>query len=302
MTLPAELTVVTEPAADYLNQKQRLDYQSEREDCLSWLLTFGKSPKRGDGYALGTVKPRAYRMDQFYRWVWEQENGYTSHISHEHADAWMRHLAQADYSNTHKTNCQKAAKMLFKWRAHERGEDAWDPSIRFSDNTATSPKDYLTRDERTQIRDAALEYGSIPNYSNVSPTERDRWEQYLAQRFEIPRSELTREDWERANSFKIPSLVWTSLDTGLRPVEVKRASVEWIDTENAVLRIPRQDSAKSRDNWIVSIRDRTATFLERWLSEREHYTKYDEQETVWLTREGNPYSSHSLRYTVGQRH
>jgi len=300
MSLPDSITVVTEPAEEYLNPKQLLDYQTEREECLSWLLAFGKNPDKGEGYALGTVKPRAYRMDMFYRWVWKEEGGYTVHITPDHADAWMRHLAQADYSSTHKTNCQKSVKMLFKWWRHERGGGEWDPEITFSDSSGTNPKDYLTREERTQVRNASLEYGTIPEYSNVTPAERDRWKQYLAQRFEKPISDITIDDWERANSWKVPSLVWVSLDAGLRPVEVKRASLDWIDTDNCVLRIPRQDSAKSRDNWVASLRERTAQFLDRWQVERDNYDKYDGTDTVWLTREGNPYTSQSLRYLLHQ--
>lgn len=162
MSLPDSITVVTEPAAEFLNQKQLIDYRSERKECLSWLLAFGKEPQKGEGYALGTVEPRAYRMDQFYRWIWQQEGGYTAHLSTEYADSWMRHLAQSDYSSTHKTNCQKAVKMLFTWWTHERGGAEWDPDIRFTDTDSSKPKDYLTREERPKIRNAALKYGSIP--------------------------------------------------------------------------------------------------------------------------------------------
>lgn len=298
MSLPGSVTVVTEPAAEYLNPKQLVDYRSEREDCLSWLLAFGKNPEKGQGYALGTVKPRAYRIDQFYRWVWNQEGGYTANLTHEHADSWMRHLAQEDYSSTHQTNCQKAVKMLFKWVQYERGGSTWRPSITFTETSGSNPKDYLTREERTQIRNASLEYGSVPEYSNLAPSERERWRRYLAQRFEKSKSEITQDDWTRANSWKVPSLVWVSLDTGLRPVEVERASLDWIDTANSVLRIPEQDSAKSRDSWTVSLRERTAEFLRRWLVERENYAKYEGTDEVWLTREGNPYSSQSLRYLL----
>lgn len=38
-------------------------------------------------------------MDKFYRWVWEQEGGYTAQITHEHANEWMKHLADEEYSN-----------------------------------------------------------------------------------------------------------------------------------------------------------------------------------------------------------
>lgn len=73
-----EVQVITEPAEKYLNQRQLLGYKSQREACLRWLLTVGEDPDRGEGYALGTVKPRASRMDMFYRWVWDEIGGYTS--------------------------------------------------------------------------------------------------------------------------------------------------------------------------------------------------------------------------------
>lgn len=278
-----DLPVVTEPSESYLNQRQLLDYRSEREDCLQWLLAFGKNPDRAEGYAFGTVKPRSYRMDRFYRWVWDTEGGYTVNVTHDHADGWLRHLAQRDVSNTHKLNCLKAVKMLYKWRHHERGQGEWDPQFQFSKEKSTQPRDYLTKDERSAIRDAALEYGSVPSYNNLSPPERDRWKKHLAQRFEKPKSEVSRADWDRANGWKIPSLVWTSMDAGLRPIEVERATASWIDTENRILRIPKEDSAKNRDNWTVGIREQTALILDRWLDERDLYSEYDDRDLKLVT-------------------
>ena len=72
------ITLVPEPSAEYLNRRQNLDYESVREDCLSWLLVFGIKPKKGEGYPFETVKPRAHRMDAFYRFVWEINGGYTT--------------------------------------------------------------------------------------------------------------------------------------------------------------------------------------------------------------------------------
>ena len=82
-----ELPVVTDTAKEYLNPRQLLDYRAEREACLKWLLTFGKRPDEAKGYAVGTVRPGAYRMDRFYRFVWDQEDGYTVNVTHDHADA-----------------------------------------------------------------------------------------------------------------------------------------------------------------------------------------------------------------------
>ena len=291
-----EVTLVPNPSEKLLNERQLLDYRSEREQCLDWLLTFGKDPKTADGYATTTVKNRAYRMDQFYRWVWGQEDGYTSNITHDHADAYLRHLAGQETTNSHKNACRKALMMLFKWRRHQRGADEWTPEISFTRrNKSTTPRDYLTRDERTKVRNASLEYGSVPQRSSVYGEDRDRWLQYLAQRFEKPKDEVTEQDWERANSWKIPSLVGVSLDAGFRPIEVERATTSWVDLENGVLRIPKEESSKNTENWVVGLQTQTAEMLERWLVQRDTIEKYEETDALWLTRQSNPYQSASLR-------
>lgn len=290
--------LVPEPSREYLNQREIVDYEAHREKYLTWLLAFGKDPAHAEGYAPATLSKRAYRIDQFYRWVWQQKNRYTTSITHEHANAWMKELAVGEYSNHHKSNSQKALKMLFKWRHHERGDDLWDPELSFSSTGSTNPRDFLTKTERTKIRESALEYGSIPAYSDLSRQERDRWKAHLAQRFGKAKAEVVPTDWDRANGWKVPSLVWVSLDTGLRPVEVERATVGWVDVENQVLRIPIEESSKNRDNWTVGVTERTADALNRWLSERENYAKYDGSEALWLTREGNPYRAQSLRYLL----
>lgn len=207
----------------------------------------------------------------------------------------MRELAFSDKSRTHKANTQKSLKRYFKWTAYARGSDEWEPAHSFSSSSSPNPRDYLTIEERVRIREAALEYGSIPAYGGLTPDERDRWKALLAQRFGKPKSEVGSEDWDRANGWKFTSLVWTSLDAGLRPVEVERAQTTWVDVENQLLRIPREESSKNEDNWVVGLTERTADALERWLDEREMYSRYDDTNILWLTREGNPYQTSSLR-------
>jgi len=259
------------------------------------MLTEGKDPETGDGYAFDTANGRAYRLDQFYRWVWEQEGRYTTTITHDHGDGWLQKLAYGDTSQENKASHLKALKMLFRWRASAFGDDEWEPQLSFSTAAgSTQPKDFLTREERQAVQDTALEFGSVPSYTSLSPTERDRWKAHLAQRFEKPKPEIGRAEFEQANSWKIPSLMWTTLDAGLRPVEVKRATVGWVDINSKVLRIPRADSSKNSDNWVVSIFDRTANALSRWLTEREVLDKYDGTDTLWLNRSGNPYQYYSL--------
>ena len=92
--------------------------------------------------------------------------------------------------------------------------------------------------------------------------------------------------------------MFTSLDAGLRPIEVERATTRWVDVENGVLRIPRKESSKNEENWIVGLSDRTATSLGRWLEQRRNYEEYDDTDALWLSQRGNPYNSATLRYLL----
>lgn len=292
--------VVTDPVRARLSERQLVDYTDYKERLLKWLTHVGKDPETATGYAPATVRQVSYKTDQLYRWLWNRNGEYTTDLNPEDADAYLKSLIYSDqeYSTGHKASTQKCLSRLFKWRRHELGtEEEWEPEHSFGQDLS-QPRDYLTVEERRKVRNAALEYGSVPAYSSLSASERNEWKAHLAQRFEKPKSEVGPGDWERANGWKIPSLVWTSLDTGLRPIEVERATVNWIDADNHVLRIPKEESSKNWENWIVGITERTATALERWLSERQMYDAYVERDTLWLTREGNPYTSNSLRYIL----
>lgn len=260
----SDVILIPEPSRERLNQRQIVDYREVREDFVTWLTTKGNDRPGATGYSDNVVKLTASRTDQWFRWVWERR-GYTTNVGVDDADDYVSYLAQSDYSNAHKRKCVTVLKRYFDWRDTE-----WDPEINFKTiQTANNPRDYLTKDERTAIREAALEYGSVPNYGSLTPEKRSRWKAHLAQRFEKPKSEVSQDDFERANGWKIPSLVWASVDVGLRPIEIERATVKWVDHQNSVLRIPESDSSKNRDNWVVALRDQTARMLERWLQERK---------------------------------
>jgi site-specific recombinase XerD len=279
-----------------LNERQRVDYRDHRGGLVRWMLNLGKNPEQAEGYARDTVRRRACDIDVWYRYVWnEHTDGYTTSVTHGHADEYMTELAYSDYSDTHRANIQKSIKCYWRWQG-----DEWEHEINFSTNrnATTQPRDYFTREERTCLREASLEYGTVPSYNGLSPQQRRTWKRHLAQRFRKPMEDVGPSDFDKANGFKIPSLVYTSLDAALRPVEVGRARTSWVDAENALLRIPKDDSAKGRENWTVSIRDKTATMLQRWFDERECYEKYDETDRLWLTRESEPYSSRSLKYLL----
>lgn len=291
------IPLLTQPAEAFLNPRQQLDYAEERRDLIKWLLQIGKDPARGEGYSVNTVKPRTYRMDQFYRWVWNEEDGYMPNVTAEHADRYFEELKLSEKSNVDKNNRIKALKMLFKWRSHRRGCEQWDSEVTFK-REQTGPRDFLRKEERGKIRQASLEFGSVPSYNNLSRKERDRWKTHLAQKFGKPKNEVTADDWDRANDWKIPSLVYVSLDAGLRPCEVRRAEASWVDLENGELRIPEEESAKNRDNWTPVLTQKTQKVLKRWMRQRDAYEKYEDSSLLWLTREANPYGSSSLKYLL----
>jgi integrase len=54
------------------------------------------------------------------------------------------------------------------------------------------------------------------------------------------------------------------------------------------------------DNWVIGLRDQTVTALTRWLSQRETYPMYQGRSELWLTREENPYQTHSLNYLLSK--
>ncbi|WP_321112978.1 tyrosine-type recombinase/integrase [Halorussus salinisoli] len=290
------IPVVPKTHEGELTDKQIVDYKEQRTQFLSWLLKEGKAPEKAEGYSPYTVSNTAYRTAQFDRWMWDQKNRYHYPPESDDAAAYMDWLAVADKTQTDKGKKQEALKRCSKWLHHEHGRDEWNFEYSFDGSGGNhQPQDFLTREERRVIRQVALNEGSLPAYSTLTAEERSGWKHYVANVLGKDYTDVTEEDWDEVNGWEITSLVWTSLDVGFRPAEVGNATTEWVDATNGVLRIPKAESSKNEGNWTVSVTDRTATALSRWLEERELYDRYEETDTLWLTSHGNPWGSKSLR-------
>jgi len=294
-----ELPITTNKSENRLTSQQHQAYKQHREECLAWLLIEGQHPIGAEGYSYHTVYRFAYRHDKFYRWVWEQEGKYTIDITHDHAHNWIEKIAYSDTSNSHKDNTVKALKALYRWRSHRYGEEEWEPRRNFQ-SSALYPRDYLTLEERDLLKEAALEYGTIPAYNDLTPAKRDMWKEHVAQALDKPKHEVSPSDWEDVTGWKIPSLIATSLDAGLRPIEVQRSKLSWLDPDNNALRITEEDSSKNSDNWVVALTEETSEYLKKWLDERENHWRYRSSDSIWLTKHGNPYKVQSLRYLLEQ--
>ncbi len=286
------VVLIYEPVEDYLNDRQLVAYRNHRKQFIQWLATQGKNPKALEGYAKDTYTTYANLICKFHRYVWEENNGFTTDLTHQQAEDYLKELILSNqYSESHLHNTKLALKAYFRYRENKWNPDIVVPSV----SRASQPKDFVSEEERKALREAVLEYGSIPAYAALEPQERQEWKRELARRFTKPTDQISRQDWKKANGYKYVTILYASLDAGLRPIEVGRAKTYWIDTENRVLRIPAKDSSKNVDNWTVSMREDTAEYLKLWLEERRLYDKYNDTDQLWLTRHSNPYSGKSLR-------
>jgi integrase len=266
------ITIVRKGQRNFLSDKAALDYYEYRKPFLTYLIRIGKNPEKAKGYSPYTVSNTANRTARFDMWVWNNRGGYKTPPDEADAKAYMETVAFRDVSDSTKGKNQEALLRYSKWLQYKYNRNEWEFSWNFqSGGSNNGPRDFLSKSERRKIRRAALGKDGTPNYG-------------------------TDDDPLEANpdSWKFTSLVWTSLDAGLRPVEVGNARVSWCDPDNGLLRIPREDSAKNEGNWTVSLTDRTATALEQWIEERADHPRYAGTDKLWLTRHGNRYGSNEL--------
>jgi len=250
------ISIVPSKCENYLTEKQAVDYREYRKTFIKYLLREGKNPKKAKGYSPYSVRETATRCGRFDLWAWREGQGYRTPPTFEEAKAYMKEVAFRDVAESTKGKTREALLRYSGWLQAKFGHDEWEFDWAFdSGGSNVGPRDFLTDDERHKIRQAALNEG-------------DGW--------------------------KFTSMVWTSLDAALRPVEVRRARTSWVDVENGVLRIPREDSAKNEGNWKVGLMDKTASALEHWLEERRDGEKYQKTDRLWLTRCGNGYGSKEL--------
>jgi len=259
--LDCERTITLAPKAtrEHLNQQQLADYRQYRREFLRWLRTRGKNPEKYEPYSDYTAYESAYRCARYDAWVWDHESRYTAPPRPEHATEYIKNtVAYRDVSTATKGKTEEALARYHSWCSQERNGEEWDHDQIFDSSGSDAPRDFLTRDERRQLREAALATGN----------------------------------WREA------SIITTCLDAALRPVEVRRASTQWVDIDNELLRIPREESSKNERDWRTSLTQRSAHALDEWMDVRDETEKYDGTDALWLTRVNTRYCSRSLARLV----
>lgn len=288
----------TEDELEELHARARTDYATWKENVMEWLTFEGKDPERLEGYASETLRGTNYKIDQVMRWLWN-ERGYTTELTPDDADKLMKELGRyTEYSDANLNNFVKAIKRLFKWFNNEKGKNyEWDCKLNLTEPKVTN-RDYFYKREFRSLYEASLEYGTVKHYHSCTVEERDELKAHLAQRFEMEKAAVGPDEFSRANSFKVPSIISVSLDCGLRPVEVGRAKTYWVNFEENTLDIPKDESSKNEDNWKCVLSDKSVRALEKWCDERGSYEKYAGRDELWLNKRGNVYGSDSLNYIL----
>lgn len=67
--------------------------------------------------------------------------------------------------------------------------------------------------------------------------------------------------------------------------ELESDRVDWINLDDGLLVIPKNESTKNEDPWECSLRDKTTRLLRKWLDERKSYEKYQQRDGLWLTED-----------------
>lgn len=270
------------------------DYRDFKRELLSWLANYGKNPEKGEGLAPTTLESTHYKLETAFRWLWQYEGNYTTDFTPDHAERFVRLLDQSEgMIDSTVLHHAKDIKRYFRFSNYARGTDYdWDVDIELSQATGDE-RDYLRRAAFEPLYQAALEHSSVKSYHSVTPEEREELKAVVAQRLQIPKDRVGPAAFKRANSWKYPSMIAVTLDTGLRPIEVGRAKVSWVNLEDNELNIPKDDSTKNDAHWNCALKSRTAEALNRWLDERASYEKYDGRDELWLTQKSARYGSDS---------
>jgi len=281
--------------------------QSDLDEFYNWMLTKGKNPNRRQPLSSSLSENYHARVDQVFRFVIDRfDLSDKTELTHDQADLIVKWLDRDEirtqsgdpYSETSKRKFADALQKYFAWKHDQNEAEKWRPRINFTDGEHEHA-DKLNFKERWQVLQAAKEYGSLPSYYETSEEERDKIDSLVAQRLGKPKAEVTRKDWERADtSSKVASLIAVALETGIIPIEVERARTDWYDAKRNILKITKEDAGKDRPTTELPLTDETGELMGKWLQERRHYEKYDGTNRLWLNRDGNPYNSKNLCYLL----
>lgn len=294
---------VRDEIIDTLSPLELEMYEEWIMDILRWAFDRGRKPNytKPKGYSKASMPNIKARIEQFLLWAWDDDRyGFTTSIDEEMLDVyWLEVLTQNDNKlDTNRRTINNVAIILKRRGIKYEIPNSEDVYQEIAEEEVTGFSDYLMPGELRKVKTASLSAYAVPRRDQMNPGEEREWAAHLAQRLRKPIVDLTEEDWERANSYKIPSLVYAAHDLAARPCEIERATLSWFtlndEGESFISINPEEDSKEGKDNRRCILSPETVRLLKLWKKERETIEMYDGREEMWLTREENPYSASSL--------
>jgi len=281
-----------------------------RGEFLDWMLEDGKEKDDGGrtGLSLSGAKNTLYRLDQVQRFCHNRFDHNPLDVTPQEAEEFADALIDDEWpkrngeprSDDDKRKLIEALEKYFEFQAEQNGQQSWKAQYKPSQSYYESYDEFRLA-ERFQLRETALEYGSLPAYSKVSPEQRTQIKRYLSQKLGVPMNEITPSDWERnSNGLHEASLIWAAFDLGLTPKEVSNATFDWFDLTAGTVNIPREEESKDRQDEDLALLPDTVQLLREWRKERKHLERYEDTDLIWLNQAGNPYSSGPLNRLLRQ--
>ncbi|MBX0326019.1 site-specific integrase [Halomicroarcula sp. F13] len=291
----------TKESLKHYSEMIQNDYARFKTDFIQWLLTEGKDTYRREGFSESTVKTTHYKVEEAYRWLWEEEGEFTKELPPHRATELLDQLMRkSPHPDSYVHTFEKCIRRLFKYFREQKNREIveWEHDIPIEPSRGSDNKEHIKDrfypEEMNRLYEAALEEYSIKSFWNADPDERQDLKRFVSQQQGIKVGEVGEEHFKKASSWKYPSIIAVSADLGLRPIEVGKMKAGWLNLPQNEINIPTAESTKSNESWSCEISSKSRNALENWMQERQSCSKYDDSDYLWLTKYGNQYNSRSL--------
>lgn len=291
----------TKEAMDNFAPMVRGDFKQFKIDFIEWLLTEGKDTYRKEGFAESTTTTTHYKIEEAYRWLWNETKEYSTEFPQDRATQLLDELMKfSDHPDSYIYIVEKSLRRLFKYFRESKNRELpeWEHDIPVEPSRDSGKdehiKDRFYPEEMNRLYEAALKEYSIKSYWNLTAEERQELKRMIAQQQGVAKADIGPEEFKQASSWKYPSIIAVTSDLGLRPIEVGKMKKSWISLQREEITFPSKEAVKSKSSWTCEISSKSRNALENWLQERQTYDKYNDTDYLWLTKYGNQYGSGSL--------
>ncbi|MFC7074237.1 hypothetical protein ACFQJ7_05940 [Halovenus rubra] len=163
---------ISQKTAELVGPRLRIPIDQEAGDFYEFMLEKGKKPEANEGLAQESADNYLSRYDQLLRAGYALSNGQMVELSHDIADRIEEALNDDElvkengeaYSPSSKRKFQNTLEKYFEFRGNKGGSE-WDSTYLFEEPSSIE-RDFFRRDERAELRKAALNYGQLPHYSS----------------------------------------------------------------------------------------------------------------------------------------